>query len=123
MEQRQIWAVQKTDTACEIEALYRKYGQRFRFPVYMVDEFKMTPIEELDLSVRSYNCLRRAGMYTIGDIVRGIKTRDDLIKIRNLGKRSADEIMDRILRYQYSILPKERRGRYLRRIEELNAKK
>ncbi len=45
---------------------------------------------------------------TVGDIVCGIETRDDLLKIRNLGKRSADEIMDGILRYQYSILPKER---------------
>lgn len=122
MEQRQKNAVQKTETADDIASLYRKYGQRFRFPVYTGEEFMTTPIEELELSVRSYNCLRRAGLNTVGDIVENVDTRDDLLRIRNLGRRSADEIMDGILRYQYSILPKERRGKYLRRIEEINTK-
>ena len=44
-------------------------------------------------------------MATVGDLVQNIDTREDLLKIRNLGRRSADEIMDAIMEYQYTILP------------------
>lgn len=47
-------------------------------------------IEELDLSIRSYNCLKRAGLNTVNDICQ--LSADDLLHIRNLGKRSYDEI-------------------------------
>ena len=53
-------------------------------------------IEDLDLSVRSYNCLRRTGFNTCGDIVSRITTYDDLLKIRNLGKTGADEVIEKI---------------------------
>lgn len=51
-------------------------------------------IENLDLSMRSYNCLRRAGIRTIGDLLNF--TYYDLIKIRNLGRKSMKEILDTI---------------------------
>ncbi|MDR0838073.1 MAG: AAA family ATPase [Oscillospiraceae bacterium] len=51
-----------------------------------------TKIEELDLSVRSYNCLMRAGMKTLGDIVRAARE-GTLVNVRNLGKKSFEEIM------------------------------
>lgn len=41
-------------------------------------------IEDLDLSVRSYNCLKRAGINTVGELVR--KTEEEMMKVRNLGK-------------------------------------
>lgn len=47
-------------------------------------------IEELDLSVRSYNCLKRANILTVGDLVN--KTGEDMMKVRNMGKKSLDEI-------------------------------
>ena len=47
-------------------------------------------IEELDLSVRSYNCLKRAGINTVEDLAN--KTEDDMMKVRNLGKKSLDEV-------------------------------
>jgi len=47
-------------------------------------------IEELDLSVRSYNCLKRAGINTVGELVR--KTEDEMMKVRNLGKKSLEEV-------------------------------
>lgn len=49
-----------------------------------------TSIDELEFSVRSYNCLKRAGIDTIGDLVS--KSESDMMKIRNLGKKSFDEI-------------------------------
>ncbi len=47
-------------------------------------------IEELDLSVRSYNCLKRAGINTVGELVR--KPEEDMMKVRNLGKKSLEEV-------------------------------
>ncbi len=47
-------------------------------------------IEELDLSVRSYNCLKRAGINTVGELTN--KTESEMIKVRNLGKKSLEEV-------------------------------
>lgn len=53
-----------------------------------------TPIEELDLSVRAYNCLKRAGHHTLQDLTS--LTESEMMKIRNLGKKSLKEVMDKI---------------------------
>ena len=52
-------------------------------------------IEELDLSVRSYNCLKRAGIQTVQDLA--AKSEDDMIKIRNLGKKSLKEVKEKLV--------------------------
>ena len=59
------------------------------------------PIEELDLSVRSYNCLKRAGIMTVGDIAAA--GRDGLMKLRNLGKLSYDEVIDKMTELGYQL--------------------
>lgn len=51
-------------------------------------------IEELDLSVRSYNCLKRAGINTIGELRK--MSREDLMKVRNIGRRCQDEIIQKL---------------------------
>jgi DNA-directed RNA polymerase subunit alpha len=48
------------------------------------------PIEEMDLTVRSYNCLKREGVATVGDLVQ--KAEEDLLEIRNFGQKSIDEV-------------------------------
>lgn len=53
-----------------------------------------TPIEELDLSVRAYNCLKRAGHHTLQDLTS--LTESEMMKIRNLGKKSLKEVIDKI---------------------------
>ena len=53
-----------------------------------------TTIEDLDFSVRAYNCLKRAGIHTLQDLVN--KSETDIMKIRNLGKKSLKEVMDKI---------------------------
>lgn len=58
-------------------------------------------ISELELSVRSNNCLRRAKIYTIGDLAQ--KTREDLMRIRNLGWRSLNEIVDKMHKLGFKI--------------------
>ena len=52
------------------------------------------PIEELELSVRSYNCLKRANINTIGELL--LKSEEEMIKVRNLGKKSLDEVMQKL---------------------------
>ena len=51
-------------------------------------------IEELDLSVRSYNCLKRANVNTVGELI--TKTEDDMMKVRNLGKKSLEEVDEKL---------------------------
>lgn len=53
-----------------------------------------TPIDDLDFSVRAYNCLKRANVNTLGDLTE--KTELEMIKIRNLGKKSLKEVIDKI---------------------------
>ena len=52
------------------------------------------PIEELELSVRSYNCLKRAGIATVEDLAN--KSEADMMKVRNLGKKSFDEVTNKL---------------------------
>jgi DNA-directed RNA polymerase subunit alpha len=51
-------------------------------------------IEELDLSVRSYNCLKRAGINTVDDLTK--KTIEDMMKVRNLGRKSLEEVIHKL---------------------------
>ncbi len=51
-------------------------------------------IEELDLSVRSFNCLKRAGINNVEDLIS--KTEDDMMKVRNLGRKSLDEVVAKL---------------------------
>ena len=51
-------------------------------------------IEELDLSVRSFNCLKRAGINTVGDLIN--KSEDEMMKVRNLGRKSLEEVMAKL---------------------------
>jgi DNA-directed RNA polymerase subunit alpha len=53
------------------------------------------PIEELELSVRSYNCLKRAGIATVEDLAN--KSQEDMMKVRNLGKKSLDEVTNKLI--------------------------
>jgi len=51
-------------------------------------------IEELDLSVRSYNCLKRAGINSVEDLTK--RSEDDMMKVRNLGKKSLEEVRNKL---------------------------
>ncbi len=51
-------------------------------------------IEELDLSVRSYNCLKRAGINTVQELTQ--RTEEDMMKVRNLGRKSLEEVQEKL---------------------------
>ena len=58
-------------------------------------------VEELDLSVRSFNCLKRANIHKIGDLIE--KTEEDMMKVRNLGKKSLDEVIAKLAQFGLSL--------------------
>jgi len=62
-------------------------------------------IEELDLSVRSYNCLKRAGINTVEDLIS--KTEEDMMKVRNLGRKSLEEVLQKLNALGLSLAPSE----------------
>lgn len=55
------------------------------------------PIEEMDLSVRSYNCLKRANINTVDDLIK--KSKSDMLKVRNLGLKSIEEVVAKLQTY------------------------
>ncbi|MDI3508199.1 MAG: DNA-directed polymerase subunit alpha [Clostridiales bacterium] len=65
-------------------------------------------IEELDLSVRSYNCLKRAGINTVQELTE--KTEDEMMKVRNLGRKSLDEVIQKLNALGLSLKESEEAG-------------
>ena len=62
-------------------------------------------IEELDLSVRSFNCLKRAGINTVNDLVG--KSEEEMMKVRNLGKKSFEEVKEKLRSLGYELSSEE----------------
>ncbi len=100
--------------------LRERKGGRFRFPLYMSKNLENTNIEDLELSVRSINCLKRANIMTIGMLCKAVQSSSDLKKIRNCGVTSIAEIMDHLFAYQYNMIRPERREEYLATVIEMN---
>ena len=99
----------------------RRHGARFRFRFYLTGTMAGTSIEALELSVRSFNSLRRAGFSTVGELAEAVAGEENVLsRIRNCGRKSADEIMARLFAYQYEQLKPERRDAYLLEIVLLN---
>jgi len=63
------------------------------------------PIEDLDLTVRSYNCLKREGVTTVGELLQ--KSEEDLLEIRNFGQKSIDEVKAKLEELDLSLKRKE----------------
>lgn len=62
-------------------------------------------IDELELSVRSYNCLKRAGINTVEELIN--RTPEDMMKVRNLGRKSLDEVLNKLKELGLSLSPSE----------------
>ena len=59
-----------------------------------VHKLMIMSIEDMDLSVRSYNCLKRAGINTVEDLIH--KSEEDMLKVKNLGRKSLDEVIHKV---------------------------
>ena len=62
-------------------------------------------IDELDLSVRSFNCLKRANINTVEDLIS--KTEDEMMKVRNLGRKSLEEVINKLAMMGLSLADEE----------------
>lgn len=96
-------AVKKTlDAIARFTEKYNvKQGEEEEHHSYIEKEVTYkTDIAELDLSVRAYNCLKRDGINTFGDLVDRAKE-GDMLRIRNLGRRSLEEILDKLKYFGY----------------------
>ena len=100
--------------------IHHSKGRRLKFRVYITEQFYKTDIDELQLSVRSTNCLKRSKIYTVGQLCDSINGSEDLKHIRNCGKTSVAEIMDSLFAYQYAVLSPEKRANYLQTVIEMN---
>ena len=80
--------VELTDMAVNMEVMSEAHSDTTNKVLDMT-------IEELALSVRSYNCLKRAGIQTVQDLA--AKSEDDMIKVRNLGKKSLKEVKEKLV--------------------------
>lgn len=86
--------VSLTDAADDVEIMVEKEEEE-------KDRLMDMTIEELDLSVRSYNCLKRAGINTVEELIR--KTEEDMMKVRNLGKKSLAEVKEKLAALSLSL--------------------
>ena len=101
------------DWVCEKEG-------RFRFIMYTGMEALDKNLEELELTFRTYNCLKRAGYDTVRSLVEDIDWREELLRIRNMGKKNADEIMMKLFLYTYENLKPGKRKAYLDKVRSLD---
>ena len=79
---------------CDLNAIANVSGIMQEKHVDTMTKTLETPIEEVEFSVRAYNCLKRAGIHTIQDLVN--KKEVEVTKIRNLGKKSLKEVIDKV---------------------------
>ncbi|MFX4263071.1 DNA-directed RNA polymerase subunit alpha [Pelotomaculum propionicicum] len=76
-----------TESVSDVEIMVEKEEEQ-------KDKLLEMTIEELDLSVRSYNCLKRAGINTVEELIQ--RNEEDMMKVRNLGKKSLEEVINKL---------------------------
>lgn len=110
----------KTEKYCGITAtLYLFYGTNIRMKIAYSRKTCDTSIDDMQLSVRAWNALKRAGVNTIGELIDVIQE-DGLMKIRNLGKKSMTEIKTRILETGFRDLTETEKLKYFEYVIDNN---
>ena len=92
----------------------------FRFPLYLNQSLSDTSIDALELGVRSYHCLKRAGLDTIGKLAEYMASGELLKNVRNCGVKSVREIMEKLFLYQYNLIKPEKREDYILEVIAMN---
>ena len=84
-------SAQTTDV--NVNRVTEKLFVKYRRP----EDYLVVPIEELELSVRAYNCLKRAGITKVGEVLERLeKGEDEILAIRNFGRKSLNELVQRL---------------------------
>ena len=102
-----------------VNAIYRVYGKNIQVNVGFSNSVCDFGIDELMLSVRSYNALRRAGINTVGDLIECLNSAG-LSSIRNLGKKSICEIQTKMLVFGFEQLSQNEKKEFFCRMVQNN---
>ena len=105
-----------------IPTLHGTFGKSVKVSVPFSKKACDTEVDNIEFSVRAMNALKRAGLFTIGDIIDCI-TREELSRIRNLGKKTVNEIQTRILSYGYERLTENEKKRFFYEVVDNNCRK
>ena len=104
-----------------METLCAVFGKGCKIELGFTQKLCDTEVKDLDLSVRSYNALMRAGCHTVGQAISAINE-NKLLSVRNLGIKSVAEIRRFILEYGYTQASERRKKEFLHNLVKLNAK-
>lgn len=99
--------------------LYGVFGKEVKVRIPFSNKACETTIDEMEFSVRASNSMKRAGVFTVGEII-DIISNNELGQIRNLGKKTENEIKTRILALGYSKLNEREKKQFFFDILELN---
>ena len=102
-----------------ITTIYGVFGKCVKVSIPFSQKACDTSIDELDFSVRANNSMKRVGVFTIGEVIDLIAS-DGLLRIRNLGKKTQNEIKTRILVFGYEKLTENERRRFFYDVVDKN---
>ena len=115
MNKKEIVAEEVYQTVREAglaKTLYGIFGSRVKISVPFAKVDCDESIDKMDLSVRAFNALKRAGAFTVGDVI-DLISNDELMKIRNLGRKTAVEIKVGVMEFGYSRLTEREKKAFL----------
>lgn len=122
MKEKRILAEELFAAAEEVGltvALYAAFGKTVAVSLPFSKKECDTPIDDLEFSVRAINALKRAGAFTVGDVVDLIGS-GGLMQIRNLGRKTATEIKVRIMEFMFANLTKKEKEEFFADIVKRN---
>lgn len=98
-----------------VPTLHTAFKGAFTVEIPLTSKTCVASVDELELSARSQNCLKRAGIMTIGSLV-AIISSEELLTLRNLGRKSYNEIKTKLLAFGYSALTESGKKNFWRNI-------
>lgn len=120
MEMSQCRTVKSVMSQMEGVEVNEKKGAKLKYRMYVTRKMMDLKLEDLELSVRAFHSLKRAGYDNVGDLLDALERGMDLRQIRNCGATSIKEIQERLFLLQYYSLPEKHREAYLKEVVELN---
>lgn len=102
-----------------VETLYSVFGKKVSMSLPYSQQACSTSIDNLGFSPRAINSMKRAGIFTLGEIIDSISS-ERLLKTRNLGKKTENEIKTKIMVYGYMLLTNTEKQRFFYDILERN---
>ena len=104
-----------------IEVIHNTFGNKARMNLGFTKKVCDVPVEELSLSVRGFNVLKRSNLNTIGDVIDAMND-NKLISLRNLGEKTSREIKTKIVDFGYNALSERDKKEFLLDTIKLNSK-